>query len=869
MKKKLWISSVLAALSITAVATGIALNEKQDTGIITVNAAENWEIGDIDNTYLYGTSFEVPAAKVEVGGEMVDAVATVTYPNGVVIKTDNVPLNQAGLYTVSYRAVVGNVHYVEEKSFNVENSAYLAQNENSTVEYGTYTKFGANSEGLLVRLAPNDTLTFSQLIDVEDISGTNSIIDLFVTPNAMAVYDFSKLVIRLTDAVDPSVYVQYQLRRYNAEDRAFNWGYVDVSFNGQPWVGYERGYRINGWGSPISFTFYAAMHKGNQWSGEVVERTPDIDKCRIVFDPLTTEARAGNVHIANLNNPTLFEQEWKGWPSGKVRLSLKAEEVKSETANFCITKVMGMDDLSKNSFVETEAPLVSVSMAEDEMPTGEVGADYPIPMATAFDMYSGDCNTKVSVYRDYASDTPISVGVVNGKFKPTVAGWHTIVYKAKDVLGNEGETIRNVYVENDLGDITITLPDAMVTEIALGEWVPVNAASYTGDCGIANMKITASLGEETYEITDGFRPEKAGDWKVQYTVTDYIGRSATAEYTVKAEAKEGYVLLDKLTLPKIFVSDSEYVLPVLYATSYATGEAVRTLCDVVVSDNNGDTTYTAGQSFKPSVVNNGDIVTVSYQCDGYVLETRKIPAILVKDENGGFIVQNYLFGEGFTTSYIGENGRKYSAGIEVIADNASELCGWTFATPQIMNNFKLEFEGIANKTNFESLIITLTDSKNENEQISVELKVRPNGATVVVGDKSVDTESVNMAANKAYALSYAKGKFSFGGLNIAAEKTVNGETFNGFSSSLAYVRVEMKNARKGASYKLRSINESNISWRNLEVFAPNFEILGDFGGNQLLNSVFDIPTAVANPCPRAPVVASILFDRFNSGCPGV
>jgi hypothetical protein len=56
----------------------------------------------------------------------------------------------------------------------------------------------------------------------------------------------------------------------------------------------------------------------------------------------------------------------------------------------------------------------------------------------------------------------------------------------------------------------------------------------------------------------------------------------------------------------------------------------------------------------------------------------------------------------------------------------------------------------------------------------------------------------------------------------------------------------MVNAKAGSSYKLLSVNDANISRRNLEVFAPNFKILGDFGGNKSLNSVYEIHPAIAN-----------------------
>ena len=80
----------------------------------------------------------------------------------------------------------------------------------------------------------------------------------------------------------------------------------------------------------------------------------------------------------------------------------------------------------------------------------------------------------------------------------------------------------------------------------------------------------------------------------------------------------------------------------------------------------------------------------------------------------------FVLAGGGNTSFKDENGKNYSQGIEIIADAESELCGWTFATPQLMNDFLLEFEGLSAKTTFESLVITLTDSQNPNEEISIE-----------------------------------------------------------------------------------------------------------------------------------------------------
>ena len=114
------------------------------------------------------------------------------------------------------------------------------------------------------------------------------------------------------------------------------------------------------------------------------------------------EATTNGSHIAHLNNLEYYETAWNGFPSGKARLTVTANELKADTANFCITKLFGVD-LSATLFSETDAPIVTPSMTQDEMPKGEVGRAYTIPTATGYDYYSGACDVKMSVYRDYAT----------------------------------------------------------------------------------------------------------------------------------------------------------------------------------------------------------------------------------------------------------------------------------------------------------------------------------------------------------------------------------------------------------------------------------------------------------------------------------
>ena len=877
MRKKLWITSLLAALSITA-AGGVAL-AKQDATV--TNAAENWTVGTIDNKYVYGTSFEVPDATVEINGESVDAVATVTYPNGLTVSSESLMLDQAGVYTITYRAKVGDLHCVEEKTFTVENGAYLMQNENSSASYGHYDKFGSNSDGLLVRLAPNDTITFTQLVDMNSITTITKLFDAFITPDAYGAYDFTKLIFRFTDAVDSSKYLQVRLNKYWADNRGYSSCYADVTFADQPFVGYNNGYKVddpkdaNFTGTPFTMTFLAAAVKNNQWSGEMVPRKPDANTGWCMFNPSSLEVTVQNKHIVNLDNGDLYEEKWEGFPSGYARVSITAEGIMAQTANFCVKEIYGID-LQADKTVDSTPPAITTELSQDEMPLGQVGLGYKVPAATAYDLYAGECSVKANVYKHYASDSPVSVNVVDGKFVPTAPGWYTIVYSSVDAMGNEAKELRNVFVESDLGDISIALAEGESTTATLGSWVEIPEVSYSGDCGIANIETKLYFGGKEYALENGrFLPELEGEWKVVYTVTDYIGRTASVEFVVNAVPGEGYILLDEIVLPKIFLSDCKYELPVLYATSYEKGYAERTLCDVYVTDANGVKKYKAGDTFKPSVAENGDMVSIAYACGDDTLFSTAVPTVVVRlDSKKQVNGMNYLYGTDITTSYkynktdkngnivyktdkngeyeLDENGEKipetewYSAGIEVKANKEAELVGWTFATPQLTNNFYLIFEGLKAYSNFEGLKITLTDSQNESEKISILLNRRGANTNVVVDGASYDIMGVSIEEDAQYRVSYANKKFNFGGLNMPVTHTVNGDAFTGFSSNLAYVTVEMVNPEVGAAYLLRTINETNLSRRNQEVYAPNFLILGETTGNVAINSLYTTNKAMAN-----------------------
>ncbi len=148
---------------------------------VSANAAV-WSDVDIAGVYAYGETFDVPERTFTVGSNTVKALHTVTFPGGDVVRGKTVKLSETGNYTVRYYASIGKEQYSDEKSFTVQGFGYGVNSAESSVAYGRYTEFGADSTGLKVKLANGDKLTFTKLINVAALTQSDALFKFFITP---------------------------------------------------------------------------------------------------------------------------------------------------------------------------------------------------------------------------------------------------------------------------------------------------------------------------------------------------------------------------------------------------------------------------------------------------------------------------------------------------------------------------------------------------------------------------------------------------------------------------------------------------------------------------------------------------------------
>ena len=203
-------NKIVVILSSIAVAIGIVAG----AGALSARAnAETWSVADFAAGYVYGETVDIPDRTVSIGENSTIALSTITYPSGKVTREKRVRLGEAGKWTVRYYAELDGKHYAKNETFFVEGRGYNVKSKNSSVEWSDYTDLGITSTGLLVRLANKDSLTFTGLIDVGDLSASAPFVSGFITPDQRGVHDFNKLTFTLTDATDDSVYVKFDINR--------------------------------------------------------------------------------------------------------------------------------------------------------------------------------------------------------------------------------------------------------------------------------------------------------------------------------------------------------------------------------------------------------------------------------------------------------------------------------------------------------------------------------------------------------------------------------------------------------------------------------------------------------------------------------
>lgn len=863
MTKNLKITLIIAMLAVFCAASALfcALN--------TVKA-ESWRYSEeILSSYEFGSTFTVPDAVLSVGGKETEASFSVTLPNGSATTERKIKLDCAGKYSVKYTAVQESRVYSETCTFNVDYSAYYISGSTGTATYGKYDKLGANSQGLIVRLAKGETLNFTQLLSLSDLKDENNLIEGFITPDERGTADFDKLTLTITDARDSSVYVKIDINRWTSNNNGKQLSWVSAGGNGQDMVGVESASKIHindnvGVGIDLSFVAQQTVNdSGHQtWEGKTADYAPDAKLFSLSFDNESKIARAQGKLICKLTDTSYFSDVWSGFKSDKVRLSLSASGYQGQTANFCLTEVFGVD-LVGNEFNDEDAPELEIDYDGDFFPEAALNNPYRIPSAHAYDDYAGEVKVKVSVFYNYASKTPVTMGVSEGEFIPDRAGTYTVVYECEDYAGNSVRVLKTVHAGGKIEKLEAELPEKRVENAVLGEFVAVEAPIISGGSGNKTVMITVKSGDTVQEVESGFTPEETGEWLVTYTVKDYLGTEVSVSYTVTVKENEQPVLYGEPAFAPVYVAGGSYVLPEFYGYVAESGRLTKKLCSVKTEDADGVKTYSAGSSFVPSVSKSGDDVQISYFCGDYMVFSAKVPVIIAK-EDYRIYQDRFFFGENFTISNRTNEGAVLDSGLMINFTNPSENSGWTFANAQLAEGFAFVFETYSNRSKFGGLELVCTDAENPSVSVSLKIDTYSTRTVLSCGD-NVTEISDSLKSGKEVTISYKNGRFTFNNTNIVISETINGEKFTGFESGKFYFSFYAKDVKIGAGYRVQSVSGSIITSDEADYGSPIIVPRGDYGGYRTINSLYTVSGADCGDvfAPNVSVTVSVYDAAGN------
>ncbi|MBE5747945.1 MAG: hypothetical protein E7352_07225 [Clostridiales bacterium] len=874
MKKILITSMCVAAMgAITAPVMGAIWSGKADD-------IPTWENITLQEEYLRNDTLTIPDASIAIGGNTYDASIKMKYPNGAVsmVESGDFALTQPGQYTLIYEAQ----GYTKEVEFLVQDKLWSVGNPNSTVEYG---KVGSTN-ALVVRLAKNDVLSFNRIIDLSTLEAKDALLSGFINPPVAGMYEFDKFVITLTDVTDPTQKLTIRGNRSSTNNQRFA-SYWTSAGPGQTLGGWDPNANRFATDNPDGIrgrhaqnaSFYSQIGwYGSQYPGGCAweDASPDACAFTISYDINDVKTSINQTWIADHDNGTYYEEEplWYGFPSNKVFMTVEAQECAGESAGFCISKVFGYDFSEENVFVETEAPEISVDVDEkyvkyengayNMIPTAVIGGNYPVPVASAFDNYSGNLKVDTKVYFNYSSETGREQCSIkkDNTFKVDRAGKYTIVYKATDAMGNVVEKLYWINAVKSLENpLTITLGEKETTSGACGEKIAVASYEVTGGSSEADVKITATCGDTVLDVTNGyFIPEETGTWTVSYEAKDFAGVKVTDSYTVEISLGTKPVFVDEVLLPKYIISNIVYYVPTVKAYDYSSGTKVEKIADMVLSDANGDVTYKAGDAFTPVVTEGQESITLTFK-SGDAEYKKVIPVVTpVTDANGRKMIDvvKMFVGENFSAEVLRSNGMK------VLAQEDGAF-NWEFVNAVAAEGSSVTIKGIQGNSKFDALKVTFTDYANENIAVTMNIENQANGfARVNFGDLNRElTKGFNLGKDSngfdldTFAFSFKRGKFYVDSLAVGVTTDDNGNAFNGFPSGKVYISVEATNAAADSGYYVKQIDNQIINTNSLDSTQPRIGVSDEYGGMHTLNSTYTVAPAIASDTVDASVTAVV------------
>ena len=725
----------------------------------------------------------------------------------------------AEINTQDYWRTVFDVESAGDVTFNSQaNAPEYAPNGVQTRPFGSVGSTTVKENvGLGMTITSATTLTYKQPVYIDNLTMDDSLIEFFIAPASMGgaetAYEIGAATVRLEDYENSNKFIEMKVFA-SSYDKSLSWAIArtdTITWGG--WHSKNNMVMDTTRGTPVSASFTGSSQNSDGTIFRSMAFMWDANENAVYVNPsLYSENGLPNTSygtVRDLDNAahmTGTDTLFKGFDSKYVRLSVTFDDLIKDSGDVILISLLGQS-LKGEQILDKTAPRLSLTNAldADNLPKGEKGTFYPFGEIEAFDVVEGILNDEIA----YTVIDPENQVIVNGEkyikgFTPEKTGVYTITANVADSADNVAAPLTlKVEVLPVVEEITFSLNGKIDATASIGETIALPKYAVTGGSGTLDVERRVFYANKTKEVevvNDQFMVEVAGRYCVSYRVKDYLGSDKEYTYYILATVSQKPII-ENAFLPKAVKANNKLYINVPAAYDYASVPGAKTEVPVttLVSE---DGTFTDGKAvtkendeiyYAPSA--NASKVYIKYtatsklggneaESDVYEVEVIKLTS---------YADLFYMYGGNTNIDFRKPN--IYVDDSEAYFNPTEQGASLQFINAIGADSFSLRLNIDKAKTNFKSIAIRLTDSKNVNEAVTIRIQAFSSDKSLVTTNfttSKTNSSIYHSATDSEIYLKMKLGRYIYDGDQLLLAELLkydNGSEYLGFTSGSCYVDV--------------------------------------------------------------------------------
>lgn len=710
-----------------------------------------------------------------------------------------------GTYTVQYIKddIVLSYKFVGESSveqfFSVDDSMNIYGGA-SVPEYMNDIKY---KKGLKVEFTKESVLRFNSIIDVHSLTEDTPLITYIITPTELAKYDnnakaydskayeFESVTIRLEDSGNSDIYVdilQTYLKDANFKDSRM-YSFTSVRSNMQ-----EYGNMRSSGTSAGLFDSFEVNHGCAVSTGFLgIEQTPikfyyDFESMQVLVSPAVNKTNDLFIlrDLDSENHLVNDDRLFKGFPSGKVKLSISFKGLNKGSGNILIYDINGIK-LDSDIIKDESVPAIFDEIEFNRYsPKGEVGVNYPLPKVFAYDTISGDVSSTLveKLYYIENNGSYTEITYANKSFVPSKAGDYVLVCNAIDFAGNRTNDAEYKFtVEEKLPYLKIVVDGNIPISANLNEIISLPNGSIYGGSYVQKVDVNIiTPSGKTIAYDQFYQFKESGVYIIKYSAVDYIGNKTEETHLIKVNNKD--FLFDEISIPVALIKDMEITLPnvSVFDNNYKQANA---LVNVYITEKDSER-IKLNTDFKYTPTKDGQ-VKIEYEFISSVDAMKKeIKTYYTEVINAIYAGDYFYLKDGMDLSYVEKASGAYH---EVMFSCKQVGSSLTFINPLPVSVFKMSIATTI-ESKMAAYTIRLTDSLKANQVVEIKIKDNDGTAYAYLGKEYFKLPSTfNNGGTLGIKLKNQNQFYCGSKLICEIQNYANGLDFNGFDSGFVYMTV--------------------------------------------------------------------------------